>query len=63
MKQTARLAVATALTVAAGLSLSAPGANAARAGSATRERPHPVFVQTDESSGNRIVVFDRGRMR
>jgi 6-phosphogluconolactonase (cycloisomerase 2 family) len=61
MKKAARLSLTFALAISAGAGLSwtTPSADAAKPTPAPHVRPHPVFVQTDDAAGNRVIAYRR----
>ena len=59
MKKAARLTLTVAVAATAGLALAAPSASAATSDRASHVRPHPVFVQTDDASGNQVIAYRR----
>jgi 6-phosphogluconolactonase (cycloisomerase 2 family) len=54
-----RVTLAVAATAAAGLAFADPSADAQAATRAASGRPHPVFVQTDDASGNHVIAYRR----
>jgi 6-phosphogluconolactonase (cycloisomerase 2 family) len=59
MNKVARLAIGAALAASAGLALTTPSASAELADRVSHSRPHPVFVQTDNASGNSVIAYRR----
>jgi 6-phosphogluconolactonase (cycloisomerase 2 family) len=59
MKKAVRATLAVAAAATAGLALTAPTASAETANRTSHERSHPVFVETDNASGNQVIAYRR----